>query len=264
MMNRSAMGGYDRSLTMFSPDGRLLQVEYALEAVRRGTLAVGIKSKAGAVIVVRKKATSPLMDLESVHKVFKVDEHIGCAISGLHADSRILVDYARILCQNFRLTYDEPTRLKTLVKKLADIKQRVTQYGGTRPFGSALLFIAVDSDGPQCMSTSPSGTFWSWNATAMGSNEEQARKILNENYKEDADLDGIMMLGLKVQKECSDEDIDPAGIHIGYVDIKEKTFKFAEPEKIKSLFSQLSSSESSSKPKDTDKSKNSDDSIDSI
>ena len=121
---------YDRALTVFSPEGRLYQVEYALEAVRRGTLAVAIKSNKDVCISAQIKVPSVLMDADAIDKIFQVDEHIGVAISGLHADSRMLINYARTQAQSFRLTYDEPVRLGMLVKSIADLKQMYTQYGG--------------------------------------------------------------------------------------------------------------------------------------
>jgi len=121
---------YDRALTVFSPEGRLFQVEYALEAVRRGTLAVAVKTKECVCLAAEIKIPSNLIDADSIDKLFQVDEHIGVAISGLHADARTLINYARVQAQSFRLTYDEPVRLNMLVKSLADIKQQYTQFGG--------------------------------------------------------------------------------------------------------------------------------------
>ena len=121
---------YDRALTVFSPEGRLFQVEYALEAVRRGTLAVAVKAKDDVCLAAQIKIPSTLMKADSIDKIFQVDEHVGVAISGLHADSRALINYARVQAQSFRLTYDEPVRLNMLVKTIADIKQQYTQYGG--------------------------------------------------------------------------------------------------------------------------------------
>jgi proteasome alpha subunit len=121
---------YDRALTVFSPEGRLFQVEYALEAVRRGTLAVAVKSKDDVCLAAQIKVASNLMDGDSIDKIFQVDEHIGVAISGLHADARALINYARVQAQSFRLTYDEPARLNMLAKAVADLKQQYTQFGG--------------------------------------------------------------------------------------------------------------------------------------
>ncbi|MBD3350172.1 MAG: archaeal proteasome endopeptidase complex subunit alpha [Candidatus Lokiarchaeota archaeon] len=239
MLNKSGMGGYDRSLTMFSPEGRLFQVEYALESVKKGTLAIGIKGSSGAILAIHKKLSSKLMDPESIHKIYQVDEHIGCAISGLHADSRILVDYARVQCQVNKLTYNENVRLRTLVRKLADIIQQYTQYGGVRPFGSALMFIAVDADGPQLMTTSPTGRYWNWKAHAIGINENQAKTILKENYDKDASLDDMKKLALKVLKKTSEDELDPELLQIAYVDAKDKQFIIEKMEDTKALYESL-------------------------
>ncbi|MHA1341939.1 MAG: archaeal proteasome endopeptidase complex subunit alpha [Promethearchaeota archaeon] len=231
--------GYDRSLTMFSPEGRLYQVEYALESVKKGTLAIGIKSSKGAVLVVHKKLMNSLMDPDSIQKIYQVDEHIGCAISGLNADSRILVEYARVQCQVNLLSYDEPILLRSLVRKIADVKQQYTQYGGARPFGSALMFISVDAEGPQLMTTAPTGRYWSWKATAIGLNEDQAKKMLEEKYKEDMTIEELQILGIDIIKSNSDEEITPEKIQIGYIDINEKKFKILNAESTKKIFDKI-------------------------
>ena len=174
---------YDRALTVFSPEGRLFQVEYALEAVRRGTLAIAIKSKEDVCLAAQIKIPSILMDADSIDKLFQIDEHIGVAISGLHADSRALINYARVQAQSFRLTYDEPVRLSMLAKAIADLKQMYTQYGGIRPFGCALFFIGIDSVGPHIFTTSPSGIYREFKAYALGSGEATAREYIEKKYK---------------------------------------------------------------------------------
>jgi proteasome alpha subunit len=233
MMGRGDESGYDRSLTMFSPEGRLYQVEYALEAVRRGTLCIGVKSNAGAAIITRKRF-SKLMDVSTIQKIFRMDEHIGCAIAGLHADSRILVDYARVQCQVHRLTYSEPVRLKTITRKLADIKQTYTQHGGVRPFGSSLLIVAVDADGtPGIMTTSPSGTYWAWKGTTMGQSSEEARELLAKELKDEMSLDEIVKLGIKILKEVAEEEFEDSTIQIGLVDVESKKFRIASEDEVK-------------------------------
>ena len=225
--------GYDRSLTMFSPEGRLYQVEYALEAVRRGTLCIGLKSATGSALITRKKYQE-LMDPATIQKIFRMDEHIGCSISGLHADSRILVDYARVQCQVHRLTYSEPVRIKTITRKLADIKQQYTQHGGVRPFGSALLIIGVDPDGiPRVMTTSPSGTYWAWKGTSMGRNADAAREKLNEELTQEMSLDEIIKLGIKVLKEATDEEIEDENLQIAKVSAEDRKFVELSAEEIK-------------------------------
>jgi proteasome alpha subunit len=233
MMKRGDDGGYDRSLTMFSPEGRLYQVEYALEAVKRGTLCLGVKSNAGAVIVTRKKYTK-LMDPSTIQKIFKMDENIGCAIAGLHADSRILVDYARVQCQVHRLTYSEPIRVQTITRRLADIKQQYTQHGGVRPFGSALLIVGVDPDGtPRIMTTSPSGTYWAWEGTCMGNNSDEAKDKLTKELKQTMSLDEIVKLAIKILKSTSEEEVENDTIQIGLISVEDKQFKILSEEEVK-------------------------------
>lgn len=218
---------------MFSPEGRLFQVEYALEAVKRGTLCIGIKSKAGAAIITRKKYTK-LMDPDTIQKIFKMDTHIGCAIAGLHADSRILVDYARVQCQVHRLTYDEPVRIQTITRRLADIEQSYTQYGGVRPFGSALLIVGVDPDGiPRVMTTSPSGTYQAWEATTMGMNADDAREKITKELNQNMALDEIIKLGIKILKTTSEDEVENSTIQIGRISVKDMEFEILTEAEVK-------------------------------
>lgn len=230
---------YDRALTVFSPEGRLYQVEYALEAVRRGTLAVAIGSKEGVCLAAQIKIPSKLMDPDSIDKIFQVDEHIGVAISGLHADSRVLINYARVQAQSFRLTYDEPVRLNMLVKSIADLKQIYTQYGGIRPFGCSLFFIAVDSTGTQIYTTSPSGIYRPYKAYALGSGEAQAREYIQNNYKDDMSFSDIINLALNTLKETVDEELTKENIRIAYVKSEEKKFKICSKDEVEKYISEL-------------------------
>ncbi len=215
---------YDRALTVFSPEGRLFQVEYALEAVRRGTLAVAIKSKDAVCLAAQIKIPSNLMDADSIDKLFQVDEHIGVAIAGLHADSRTLINYARVQAQSFRLTYDEPVRLNMLVKSIADMKQQYTQFGGIRPFGCALFFVAVDAKGTQIYTTSPSGIYRAFKAYALGSGEATAREYLKENYKEGMSFDEIIKLTLNTLKESNDEAPTKENVRLVYIKTEDKKY----------------------------------------
>ncbi|MHA2000483.1 MAG: archaeal proteasome endopeptidase complex subunit alpha [Promethearchaeota archaeon] len=233
MMRRGDEAGYDRSLTMFSPEGRLYQVEYALEAVRRGTLCIGLKSNAGAVIITRKRY-GKLMDPSTIQKIFKMDEHIGCSISGLHADSRILVDYARVQCQIHRLTYNEPVRVKMITRKLADIKQSYSQHGGVRPFGSALLIVGVDPDGfSRVMTTSPSGIYLAWKGATIGQNAEAAREELAKELNDDMSLEELIELGIKVLRSVTEEEIEDSTFQVGKIDVEERVFRILTEEETK-------------------------------
>ena len=215
---------YDRALTVFSPEGRLFQVEYALEAVRRGTLAVAVKSNDCVCLAAQIKIPSKLIDADSIDKLFQVDEHIGVAISGLHADSRTLINYARVQSQSFRLTYDEPVRLNMLVKSLADICQNYTHFGGIRPFGCALFFIAIDAAGTQIYTTSPSGIYRSFKAYALGSGEAKARDYLKENFKEGISFDETVKLTLNTLKESINEELKKENTRFAYIKAEDERF----------------------------------------
>ncbi|MFX1379288.1 MAG: archaeal proteasome endopeptidase complex subunit alpha [Promethearchaeota archaeon] len=230
---------YDRALTVFSPEGRLFQVEYALEAVRRGTLAVAVKSKEDVCLAAQIKIASVLMDANSIDKLFQVDEHIGVAISGLHADSRALINYARVQAQSFRLTYDEPVRLNMLAKAIADLKQQYTQFGGVRPWGCALFFIGIDASGTQIFTTSPSGIYRSFKAYAIGTGEASAREYLLENYTENMTFDELMNFTLKALKESIDEEATKENIRIAYVKGEDKKFHMCKEQEVEEFLAKL-------------------------
>lgn len=230
---------YDRALTVFSPEGRLYQVEYALEAVRRGTLAVAVKSKDDVCIAAQIKVPSILMDADSIDKIFQVDEHIGVAISGLHADSRALINYSRVQAQSIRLTYDEPVRLNMLAKSIADLCQMYSQYGGIRPFGCALFFIAIDASGTQIYTTSPSGIYRSFKSYAIGTGESTAREFLIENYKEEMTFDELVDFTLRAIKESIDEDATKENIRLAYIKGEDKKFHMCNKEEVEEFLSKL-------------------------
>ncbi|RLG21478.1 proteasome endopeptidase complex, archaeal, alpha subunit [Methanosarcinales archaeon] len=192
------VGGYDRAITVFSPDGRLFQVEYAREAVKRGTTAIGIKSTEGIVLMVDKRVTTKLLEIDSIEKIFEIDEHIGSATSGLVADARVLIDRARVEAQIYRLTYDEKISVETLAKRICDHKQTYTQYGGVRPYGTALIIAGVDANrGGRVFETDPSGALLEYKATAIGSKRNVVMELFEEKYKDDIDLDGAILLGME-------------------------------------------------------------------
>ena len=232
---------YDRALTVFSPEGRLFQVEYALEAVRRGTLAVAVKSKDDVCLVAQIKAVSKLMDADAIDKVFQIDEHIGVAISGLHADSRALINYARVQAQSFRLTYDEPVRLNMLAKSIADMKQQYTQFGGVRPWGCAFFIIGVDTSGTgtHIYTTSPSGIYRPFKAYAIGNGESTAREYLIENYKEGMTFEEIISLALKALKESVDDELTKDNVRLAYVKGDTKKYHMASKEEIEGFLAKL-------------------------
>ncbi len=209
---------YDRAITVFSPDGRLFQVEYAREAVKRGTTTVGLKYRDGVILIIDKRITSPLIVPSSIEKIFKIDEYIGCATSGLVADARVLVDRARIESQINKITYSERIPVDVLVKKICDFKQNYTQYGGVRPFGTALLIAGVDEKGVHLYETDPSGAMMSYKAGSIGSGRSTVMEIFEEKFKSNMSMDQSINLGLSALLAATDEDrLNTMAIEIGVV-----------------------------------------------
>ena len=226
---------YDRAITVFSPDGRLFQVEYAREAVKRGTTTVGIKFKNGVALIVDKRITSRLIEPSSIEKIFKIDEHIGCATSGLVADARALVERARLEAQINRLTFDQPIQVKTLTRRICDFKQTYTQYGGVRPFGTALLIGGVDDTGARLFATDPSGAMMEYKATAEGEGRDLAIEYFEKNYKENMERDEAIILGLKALIYATEKKLEKRAIEIGVVE-EGKVFEILSAEQTEKYF----------------------------
>jgi proteasome alpha subunit len=224
--------GYDRAITVFSPDGRLFQVEYAREAVKRGTTSLGIRYKDGVVLAVDKRITSKLVEAESIEKIFQIDDNIGAATSGLVADARVLIDRARLEAQAHRITYNESIDIEILAKKICDFKQLYTQHGGVRPFGIALLLAGVNKT-PRLFETDPSGALIEYKATAIGAGRATAMEIFEEKYKEDISKDAAIELGLKVMKEVTEGKISEETIEVAVIELETKLFRKLSPQEVK-------------------------------
>jgi proteasome alpha subunit len=221
---------YDRAITVFSPDGRLFQVEYAREAVKRGTTTVGVKFKDGALLIVDKRITSRLVEPSSIEKIFRLDQHIGCATSGLVADARSLVDRARVDAQLNRITYDEPIGVSNLVKKICDFKQSYTQYGGVRPFGTALIIAGVDDTGAHLFETDPSGALMEYKASAVGAGRGGAMELFESEYKDNLSRSDALKLGLKALNAATEGRLNEEAIEIGVVQEGKPFVKLAQNE----------------------------------
>ena len=221
---------YDRAITVFSPDGRLFQVEYAREAVRRGTTTVGIKFRDGVALVVDKRIASRLMEPTSMEKIYLIDEHIGCATSGLVADARVLVDNARVMSQVNKITYGDKIGVEALVKRICEYKQQYTQYGGVRPFGTSLLFAGVDDRGAHLFETDPSGGLASYKASSIGAGRNVVMDFFEENYKEEMDVDSAVVLALKGLKKATEEELNPKAIEVGLVRVEQNFRKLEQSE----------------------------------
>ena len=233
---------YDRAITVFSPDGRLFQVEYAREAVKRGTTTVGLKFKDGVVLIVDKRIASRLMEPKSIEKIFQIDRHIGCATSGLVADARILVDQARVIAQISKITYDEEMGVEALVKRVCDYKQNYTQYGGVRPFGTALLVAGVDEQGEHLFETDPSGALVSYKAGSIGAGRNVVMEVFEERYAENMDMEDAIVLGLRALKKATEEEkLNPRAVEIGIVR-RAEAFRRMEESEVESYIGKANAS----------------------
>ena len=197
--------GYDMTPTMYSPDGRIYQVEYAMETVKRGTLALGIKTKEGVIMAVEEKPRA-LQTANITQKIFQIDFHIGVAAAGYIPDARVQVENARLFSQGTKLTYDEAVEVETVAKHLADQSHQFTQYSGVRPNGVALIIAGVDMKGESVYLTDPSGTFIQYAAVAIGAGSDEVNSFLEKNYDfdmglEDAATLAIAAINIKAEKK---------------------------------------------------------------
>ncbi len=230
-----AQQGYDRAITVFSPDGRLYQVEYAIETVRRGTIAVGVKAKDGVVIAVEEKPRK-LQISEIAQKIFQIDDHIGVAAAGYIPDARSQVDNARFFSQSNKLIYDEPVGVETVVKHLADQCQQFTQFAGVRPFGVALIIGGVNDDKKsQLFLSDPSGTYISYDAVAIGSGSEQVTEFLEKNYKSDISLEDASILATASIYLSSEDKEGTQHIRIAQIKSDSKQFEIISEEQVANL-----------------------------
>jgi len=223
--------GYDRAITVFSPDGRLYQVEYAIETVRRGSLALGIKTKDGIILAAEEKSKK-LQIVKSAQKIFQIDNHVGIVAAGYIPDARSQADNARFFSQSNRLVYDEPVEVETVAKHLADQAQQYTQYAGVRPFGVALVIGGITENKPELFLTDPSGTYIPYNAISIGANSDVIQDFLEKSYKSDMELDDACVLAVAAINRGDGIDSDEY-IRIARITTDKKTFEIVNNEKIK-------------------------------
>lgn len=192
--------GYDRAATMFAPDGHILQVEYAEKTIRLGSASIGLVCKEGVVIISDRRQKDKLVVEESANKIYEIDEHIMAVAAGIISDARILIEKARILAQQHRVTYDSAPNTESIVKDIADIKQQFTQYGGARPFGVAMMFGGFNGK-PVLYTTDVTGNYLQYKANAIGENDEKIKEKLKEKYREGMTLKEGIKLALEIFKE---------------------------------------------------------------
>jgi len=231
--------GYDRAITMFSPDGRLLQVEYAKKTVRQGSTAIGMVCSDGVLLVADKRVVDSLVVPESVEKIWQIDDNIGASASGILSDARVLIDRAQLKAQQNKVTYDSEIDTLTIVKDICDLKQICTQSGGLRPFGVSVLVAGIDDHTPRLFETDPIGIYFQYRATAIGEGEVEVEEILHNEYKPELTIEEGLKLSLKALKKVLGENFNVERIDAAYITIAEKKFKKVPKSKMEKLHSEL-------------------------
>ncbi|MCS7134520.1 MAG: archaeal proteasome endopeptidase complex subunit alpha [Candidatus Pacearchaeota archaeon] len=210
--------GYDRAATLFSPEGRLLQVEYAEKTVRLGSASIGVVCSDGALIVTDKRYVDPLLDPEFSVKIYQIDDHIIASAAGVLSDARVLIERAQIFAQQHKITYEEPIDVESIMKEIANIKQAYTQYGGVRPFGTKVMVAGINPDGTIKLFVSEvTGNYFSYKATAIGENDEKIIEMLRESYKENITIDQGIKMALSIFKKILGKNFNPVRFDACYV-----------------------------------------------
>ena len=209
--------GYDRTATMFSPDGHLLQVEYAEKTVRLGSSSIGIACKDGVVIVSDRRINDKLILPESANKVYEVDSHIMASAAGILSDARVLIERVRIIAQQNRVTYDSPIDVESIIRDIANTKQAFTQYGGARPYGVAIIIAGIDQENPRVFSSDITGNYFSYTSIAIGENDERIKEILRIKYNKNLNVDGGIKLALGIFKEILGKNFELNRFDVAYI-----------------------------------------------
>jgi len=235
---------YDHGVNTFSPEGRLFQVEYAIEAIKLGSTAIGIKTPEGVVLAVEKRVTSPLIIPNSIEKIVEVDTHLSCAMSGLIADAKTLIDRARVEAQNHWFTYDEKMSVESVTQAVSDLALAFSDqddevYAMSRPFGVALLFAGVDETGPHLYHLEPSGTFIEYEAKAIGSGSEGAQQNLQEIFHKTMTLKEASKHALTILKQVMEEKLNATNIEMSTVATKDKRFHLFSKEEIEEIIKDM-------------------------
>ncbi len=227
--------GYDRAITMFSPDGRLLQVEYAKKTVRQGSTAIGMMCSDGVLLVADKRIVDKLVIPEAVEKIFQIDDHIAATASGILSDARVLIERAQVKAQQHKVTYDTPIDTVSVVKDICALKQICTQSGGLRPFGVSIIVAGIDSDGPKLFETDPTGIYFQFKATAIGEGETEVEEILEKEYHERITIEDGLKLAVNALNTILDKNFSIDRIDAAYITNTERKFIKVKKDKLEKL-----------------------------
>ena len=217
--------GYDRSATMFSPDGHILQVEYAEKTVRLGTASIGINCSDGVIIVADKGLKDSLIIPESAEKIYEIDEHIIASAAGIISDARLLVNHTRLIAQQHRVTYDSPIEVESVIREIADIQQQYTQHPGVRPFGVALMIAGKQGSETKLFTSDITGNYYEYTAVAIGENDDKIKETLRKKYKKEITIEEGLKLAFSIFKEILGDKFDYNRFNASYIKTDEGKIK---------------------------------------
>jgi proteasome alpha subunit len=217
--------GYDRTATMFTPEGHLLQVEYAEKTVRLGSSSIGMVCKDGVFILADKRMEDKLVVSSSAQKIYEIDSHLISSVAGIISDARVLIDKVQVLAQQHRITYDSSIEPELVIKEISNVKQQFTQYGGARPFGASLIVAGVQDGKSKLYTSDITGNYFEYYANAIGENDTQIREKLREKYKQDLDLKKGIALAINIMKEVQGDKFNPERFELSYIENKKEGIK---------------------------------------
>lgn len=232
-MQHQAMG-YDRTATMFSPEGHLLQVEYAEKTVRLGSSSIGMVCEDGVFIIADKRIKDKLIVPKSAVKIHEIDSHIFASVAGIVADARVLIERAQLICQQSRITYDSPIEPELVIKDISNTKQQFTQYGGARPFGVAMMIAGINNGKCELFTSDITGNYSSYYANAIGENDDKIKEKLRERYNQNLTIKKGIKLALEIFEEVKGKDFDIDSFEVVMLENKpESKLKRVEGKEIK-------------------------------
>jgi proteasome alpha subunit len=219
------MMGYDRSATMFAPDGHILQVEYAERTVRLGSTTIGMVCLDGAVIIACKGKKDELVVAESYDKIYEVDDHIMAGAAGIMSDARVLIDHLRVTAQQHKVTYDTPIDVESIIREASNIKQQYTQHPGVRPFGVSIMVAGKNNNKSRLYTSDITGNYLEYYATAIGENDEKIKEILRKKYKTDIKIEEGIKLAFLIFKEVIKDKYETQDFSVVYIKNSEDKLK---------------------------------------
>ena len=227
--------GYDRTATMFSPEGHLLQVEYAEKTIRLGSPSIGMVCSDGVFIIADKRIEDKLIVSKSANKIYEIDSHVIASIAGIVSDARVLIEKSQILAQQHRVTYDSPIEPEILIKEISNLKQQFTQYGGARPFGVSLMVAGINKKNPELYTSDVTGNYFSYNANAIGENDDKIKEKLREKYSKDITIKKGVKLSLSIFKEIQESKFNLSRFELSYLKKADAKIIKLEGEEIKNF-----------------------------